>query len=184
MQFGRSFVETLLASKVDGTALTAAAAATALTPAAKPTFDAGFFTQGKSLLILAAGRISVVVTTPGTARFDIRLGGTVVFDSQAIALDPVAYSNVGWFMAILMTCRVDGSTGNFMGQGIFTSPILAGNPATPPKGSLTALLPWNTAPAVGGNFDTTTSQQMDMFFTQTVATGSMTCHMFVPITLN
>jgi hypothetical protein len=37
-------------------------------------------------------------------------------------------------------------------------------------------LPYNTAPAVGTGFSSVVSQQMDLFFTQTVATGSITLH--------
>jgi hypothetical protein len=40
------------------------------------------------------------------------------------------------------------------------------------------MLPWNAAPAVGGNFDATVSNLLDLFFTQTVATGSITLHQF------
>jgi hypothetical protein len=49
---------------------------------------------------------------------------------------------------------------------------------------VTALLPWNAAPAVGATFDSTTSQVVDFFFTQTVATGSMTLHQYSLISLN
>ena len=177
------YMEAFLAAQVDGPALTAAAAATCLPAAAKKTLPANYFDViGKSLLLLASGRISSLITTPGTARYDVRLGGTVVFDSLAILLDTVAgHTNVGWFLAILLTARAIGATGNLMGQGVWVCEDILGVPATAPKGVLTAMLPWNSAPAVGANFDTTTSQQLDLFFTQTVATGSMTLHQFLPI---
>lgn len=184
MLYGASYEETIVTSQVDGVAVTAAAATTVLPGAAKFTIPANYFQIGKQLLIKAAGRVSVVVTTPGTARFDVRLGGVIVFDSQAIALDPVAYTNVGWYLEIMLTCRAIGTTGNLMGQGTLATPILAGNPATPPKGSLIALLPWNAAPAVGNNFDTTVSNVLDLFWTQTVASGSITCHQYSAQTLN
>lgn len=181
----QSWQETLITSQVDGTALTAAAAATALPAAAKYTLPANFFSIGKQLLVRASGRISSLITTPGTARYDIRFGGTVVFDSLAILLDSVAaHATVGWYLEILLTCRAIGATGNLMGQGKWTSEDILGVPATAPKGVLTAILPWNSAPAVGGNFDTTTTQQVDLFFTQTVATGSMTVHQYSIISLN
>jgi hypothetical protein len=46
------------------------------------------------------------------------------------------------------------------------------------------MLPWNSAPAVGNNFDSTASQQVDIFFTQTVATGSLTVHQYELIAAN
>jgi hypothetical protein len=175
----------LASSQIDGPALTAAAAATCLPAAAKTTLPINTFDViGKQLLITASGRISSVITTPGTARFDVRLGGTVVFDSQAILLDTVAaHTNVGWYLQILMTLRSLGAaaapvTANFMGQGIWTCEDILGVPATAPKGVLSAILPWNAAPAVGGNVDTSTALSLDLFFTQTVATGSMTLHQY------
>lgn len=175
----QSWMQNLITAQVDGSALTAAAAASCIPPAAKYTFQANTFQIGTQLLVKASGRISSVITTPGTARYDLRLGGTVVFDSLAILLDTAAAAtNVGWDLEILLTCRAIGASANFMGQGKWTAYNILGTPATPPKGSLTANLPWNSAPAVGSNVDSTTSLQLDMFFTQTVATGSMTLHQY------
>lgn len=178
--------ETLITSQVDGTGLTAAAAATMLPAAAKYTLPANFFSIGKKIRIVASGRISSLITTPGTARYDVRFGGTVVFDSLAILLDTVAgHVNVHWMMNIELVCRAIGATGNLFPTNCWwMSEDLLGVPATAPKGVLTATLPWNTAPAIGANFDTTTTQQVDVFFTQTVATGSMTCHSYELIANN
>ncbi len=172
--------ETLITSQVDGPTLTGAAAATCLPAAAKYTLPPNFFdTIGKKVKIWAAGRISSVITTPGTARFDIRLGGTVVFDSLAILLDTVAaHATMPWTLEINLTCRVIGAAANLMGVGVWSCEDILGTPASSPKGAIVAMLPWNTAPAVGSNFDATSSQQLDMFFTQTVATGSLTVHQF------
>jgi hypothetical protein len=41
-----------------------------------------------------------------------------------------------------------------------------------------------SAPAVGTGFDTTASQKLDVFFTQTVATGSLTVHNYILEALN
>lgn len=182
----QSWQETLISAQIDGTAVTAAAATTLIPAAAKYTLPANFFSIGKQLLIKASGRVSTVVTTPGTLRFDVRLGGTVVFDGLAIALVTAnAYTNIGWYLEILLTCRAIGSSGNLMGQGNFTAPnVLGGANVAMPIGGVTAMLPWNSAPAVGTNFDTTSSQQLDVFFTQTVATGSITLHQYSLWSLN
>jgi len=178
--------ETLVNSQVDGSALVAAAAASAIPAAAKFTLPTNYFdTIGKKLRIRATGRISSLITTPGTARFDVRFGATVVFDGLAVLLDTVAgHTNVGWILDIELTCRAIGATGNLMGQGLWTCEDILGVPATAPKGVLSAILPWNSAPAVGNNFDTTATQQIDLFFTQTVATGSMTVHQYEVIAPN
>lgn len=174
------YMETIVESQADGTALTAAARASMIPAAARFTIRPNYFDKiGKKLRVRATGRISSLITTPGTARFDISFGAAVVFDGLAVLLDTVAgHTNVGWWLEVELTCRAIGATGNLFGQGIWACEDILGVPATAPKGVLTAILPWNSAPAVGANFDTTAQQTVDAFFTQTVATGSMTCHQY------
>jgi hypothetical protein len=174
--------EILITGQGDGGAVTAAAATSLLTSGmanAKRTLSPNFFDViGKRLHIHAAGKISSVITTPGTARFDVRLGATVVFDGQAVLLDAAAaHTNVGWTLDIWLTLRAVGATANFIGHGEFRSEVVKGS-GTMPLGSLVAMLPWNATPAVGNNFDATVSQQLDFFFTQTVATGSITLQQY------
>ena len=179
MLTGETFAESPITSQIDGAAITAASATTLLPAAAKLTLPPNYWKIGRKLKIDAWGRISSVITTPGTARFDVRMGGTVVFDGLAILLDTVAgHTNVGWYLHLDLTCRAIGTAANFFGQGVWTCEDILGVPATAPKGVLSAILPWNSAPAVGANFDSTVSQQVDLFFTQTAATGSVTCHQF------
>jgi hypothetical protein len=64
-----------------------------------------------------------------------------------------------------------------MGVGKFISEVVKGS-GVMPLGSLVAMLPWNAAPAVGANFSSIVSQTVDLFFTQTVATGSLTLHQY------
>lgn len=183
----QGWVETLVASLVDGPTLTAAAAASCIPTGDVITLPPGFWTLGKMMRIKASGRISSVITTPGTARFDVRLGGIVVFDSLAILLDTVAaHANVGWMLEILLTCRArgNGTTANLIGQGTFTCEDILGVPAVAPKGVLTAMLPWNSPPAVGAGFNSTLQQTLDLQFTQTAATGSLTTHQYVAEAMN
>jgi hypothetical protein len=177
--------ETLITSQADGSTLTAAAAATALPAAAKYTLPANFFAIGKQLLIKASGRLSIANPTPGTARFDVRFGATVVADSQAMLLDTAAaHNNEAFYIEMLLTCRVIGTSANLHQGGFFASYGLK-NVGTMPVGGLVAALPWSgTAPVVGSNFDSTATQVIDFFFTQTVATGSMTLHQFGLYSLN
>jgi hypothetical protein len=181
MLYGVTVEETVITSQVDGVAVSAAATPTSLLPAAaKFLLPANWCAIGKKILIKASGRISSVITTPGTARFDLRLGGTVVFDSLAILLDTVAgHTNVHWGLQIELYCRGIGAAANFFpGECYWRSEDLLGTPAAAPKGCLAATLPWNTAPAIGANFDSTINQVMDLFFTQTVPTGSCLCHTY------
>lgn len=182
----QTWMETLVTAQVDGPALTAAARASCLPAAAKIVLPPGFFSIGKRIIVEAAGRISCVVTTPGTARFDFSLGGTIVMDSLAMNLNIVAKTNVNWLLRLEATCRAIGSTGNLMWQGKFESEAVIGSPLPTVGGSGMLTLPYNTAPAVGANFDTTVAagHQIDLSFTQTVATGSLTLHQFAVIAAN
>lgn len=165
----------------DGPTLTAAAAASCLPTYLPTTLPAGYWSIGRAWRLRAAGRISCAVTTPGTARFDLRLGGTVVFDTLAMPLNIVAQTNVPWWLDVLITCRAVGSgtSANLFGQGLWLSPasINTAAPSTGP-GPGGQLVPYNTAPAVGGGFNSQSALTVDLFFTQTVATGSMTLHTF------
>lgn len=173
-------------AQVDGPTLTAAAAATML-PAhlSGLILPTNFYEQiGQVWRIHASGRISCVVTTPGTARFDIRVGGNVVFDTLAINLNTTAKTTVGWVLDVEMTLRAVGSSANFFGQGTWQSEAVIGSPAVTAGGNGSVLVPYNTAPTVGGNFNSTLANAFDAFFTQTVATGSMTLHEFIAECVN
>jgi hypothetical protein len=187
------FPETLVTAQVDGTALTAAARNSAIPAAALFTLPPNFFdVAGKTLHIKASGRISTVITTPGDARFDVNFldsaaANAIVFDGLAVKLETVtAYTNHNWWLEIWLTCRAVGVTGNLFGQGLYTAVNVFENNALGalPRGSMTATLPFNTAPAVGANFNTTLAQQVDLRFTQTVATGSLTLHQYALIRMN
>jgi len=178
--------ETLITAQVDGAAKTAPAIGTILPGAALYTLYAGFFELGRTLRLTASGRISCAVTTPGTARFSVMFGSVVVFDSLAVPLNVVAKTNVGWTLEVLMTCRAigTGTSANLMGQGKFTSEAVVGSPVPSVGGVGVSVLPYNSAPAVGTGFDSTNAQQIDLQFTQTAATGSITLHQYLLEALN
>jgi len=186
-----SYQETLMMHRGDGTALTAAATASLLQGAtatrAKYTFPANFFEVNKAIHIVATGRISCVVTTPGTARFDVRLGGTVVWDSLAMNLNIVAKTNVHWILDTTLVCQAAGDSTTatlFPGACTFTSEAVIASAVPTAGGSGTLLLPYNTAPVVGAGFNSTASQAFDLQFTQTVGTGSIQLHTLKIAALN
>lgn len=173
-----SWWQTLVTGQVAGPTLTAAAAASCLPPAARFTFPANLMKIGDNFLIEASGIISSVVTTPGTARYDVRVGSAVVFDSQAMGLNTTAQSSVPWYLRILLTCRSIGNSTNatLIGQGTWSTTDLVGNAAN--TTALTASLPISGGVVVGPGFDSTVSNVFDMFFTQTLGTGSMTLQQY------
>lgn len=174
--------QVIASSYTDGPALTAAAAASCVPTYIPTTLPAGYMQIGRVWRLRIAGRISCVVTTPGTARFDLRLGGVVAFDTLAIPLNIVAKTNVPFLLDVLLTCRAVGSgtSGQLIGQGVFLSEAVINTavPSTGP-GPGGVMVPYNTAPVVGTGFNSQSALTLDCFFTQTVATGSMTVHQFM-----
>jgi hypothetical protein len=166
------FTESLISSQIDSTALTASTTATSILPAAaRFTVPANYPIIGKTFRVRAWGRVSTVVTTPGTLTFGFRLGPTsniIAATSQAFTLVTVATTNVSWFLEWDLTIRFigGGTTANVMHQGRFESEILgaAGAPVT-------RLIP-ASAPAVGTGFDSTTSNIADLFATWSISNAN------------
>lgn len=172
----------LVIGLTDGPTLTAAAAASCIPTASRIILPTGFWTPGKTLMVKLSGRISNVVTTPGTARFDFRTGpsGTIVaWDSGALNLNTVAKTNVPFLLELRLTCRTVGAgTGTTLfGLGLFQSEAVIGSPLPTVGGNGSLLVPVG-APAVGTGFDNTAANAIDFFFTQTVATGSLQVHQY------
>ena len=175
----------LVISYTDGPTLTAAAAASCIPVGSKITLPNNFWSLGKKLHITLAGRISNVVTTPGTARFDVRTGpasATVAFDSGALLLNIVAKTNVPFLVEIDLTCSAigTGTSTVLRGVGRFESESVIGSPANTAGGNGSLLFPVLATSSTTGSigFDNTLANQLDIFFTQTVATGSMTVHQY------
>jgi hypothetical protein len=174
-----SWNQTIITSQGAGSALTAASAASMLPGQAKFTFPANLLKIGDHLHVIARGIISCVVTTPGTARYDIRFGSTVVFDTGALNLNIVAKTSVPWTLDVDLEVRSVGSgtAATLWGQGTWSSEAVIGSPANSAGGNGILNVPVGSLAASSG-FDSTTSFAIDSFFTQTVATGSMTMEQF------
>ena len=166
----------------DGPTLTAAAAASCIPVASRLILPNNFWTVGKQLKIRLGGRISCAVTTPGTARFDFRTGpsGTIVaYDSGALNLNIVAKTTVPFIFDLDLVCRSvgTGTATTLFGMGRFASEAVVGA-MLPSAGGNGVLLCPVSAPAVGTGFDNTAANAIDLFFTQTAATGSLTVHQY------
>lgn len=185
----QTFQETIIVGVTDGPALTAAARASCIPTASRFALPSGFFYVGRIIKMMLSGRISCVVTTPGTARFDICLGSagtTIVYDTGAMNLNVVAKTNVPWYFEAKLVCRTVGNgTGTtFFPMGsYFASEAVVGSPLPTAGGNGSILAPTG-APAVGAGCDNTVSSILDVFFTQTVATGSLQVHNYQVDVLN
>mgnify|MGYP007017457991 CR=1 FL=1 len=184
----QTWQETIVMSATDGPTLTAAARASCIPTANRIVLPNNFFYIGRAIKVVLSGRISCAVTTPGTARFDICLGSagtTIVFDTGALNLNIVAKATVPWTLEVLLVCRAVGSgtTTTFFPRGQFTSEAVIGAPLPAAGGNGSLIVPVGT-PAVGAGMDNTAASALDVFFTQTVATGSMTVHNYQVDVLN
>ena len=166
--------ECLIASYAAGPTLSNSAVATSiLNPNSKLTFDPEYFEVGRIIELTALCALSNIVTTPGTILFDVRLGGTLVFTSDAYQMTTTASTLLPFLFRVRLTCFTDGSAANFMGEGWASGRIF------PTGGSGTAGVNFTQSnglvpvpqgiPAVGPNFDATISQQLDVFGTFSIA---------------
>lgn len=166
--------QVLVAQNGDGTALTASTTPTSIIrPECRIPLPGGFFAGGgKTIGFRAAGRISTVVTTPGTLTLDIRLGSTVVFNMGAISLNIIAQTNDTWVCEGRLTCRAVGisTTATVLGIAEFKSQAIIAA-AAGAAGAPLVMLP-ATAPAVGTGFDSTAAQVVDLFATWSISNAN------------
>jgi len=184
----QTWQETLTVATTDGPTLTAAARASCIPVANRIVLPNNYFYIGRIIKVKMSGRISCVVTTPGTARFDICLGSagtTIVFDTLALNLNVVAKTTVPWILKVDLICRAvgTGTSTTLFPVGQFQSEAVVGSPLPTVGGNGSLIVPVGT-PAVGAGFDNTAASALDVFFTQTVATGSMTVHNYRVDSLN
>jgi hypothetical protein len=160
----QTWQETLITAQIDGTALANTTTATSLLPAAaKATLPSNYFSAiGKTLRVKASGRVSTLVTTPGTLTLDMRFGATVVANGGAMNLNTAAQTNATWLFEMTATCRAIGTSANLMWTAQWASRAIIGSAVVASGGVTVTPLP-DTAPAVGSNFDSTVTQQVDFF---------------------
>lgn len=157
--------QVLAEAQSDGAALNTSTTETSILPThAKVLISPDIFTYaGAKLRIRAAGRISNIVTTPGTLTFRFKLGATAniaVATTQAFGLNTTAKTNVTWVLEWSLSLRAVGSgtSANFMHIGIWTTESIVGSAAGDPKSLMIPV----SAPAVGTGFDSTIANVSDL----------------------
>jgi hypothetical protein len=173
----RGFRNRILEVIEDGSALANSTTPTNLLPASalEAAFGIGYWERGKVLAFDFSGRISTVVTTPGTLALALRLGTVDVFASGAMTLNTTAQTNVHWRLSGELVCRAagSGSATTFMPKGCrFESHAVIGSPAPTAGGAGAHMLPYNAAPAVGSGLDFTGDQKLTLMATWSVANAS------------
>jgi hypothetical protein len=170
-----SYRSVLVCNQADGTALASSTTPTSLLPASAKTKLWPLYCRNteKILKVTAHGRISTVVTTPGTLTLAVRFIDSAatsvdVFTSGAMTLNIVAQTNTPWIMEAYLHVRSLGSAATTFGWGRWTSHAVIGSSAIGTAGAGTQMLPYNAAPAVGTAFNATLENQIDLFGTWSV----------------
>lgn len=171
----------------DGTAVTGTSETSLLTSAAavgKYIFPANGTSlygsmPGKRYALRSSGRISNIVTTPGTLTLRLKLGTVIVSASSAMQLNAVAKTNVGWWLDLSLVVRSVGSgtSATIFGQGTWTSESVVGSPV-PGSGGQGSLMWQPSAPAVGTGYDSTAAQQVDFTAQFSLTGNSIQVHTF------
>ena len=161
----------LASASSDGPALTNSVAATSIMPvSALATIPAGALQLGSLLKIKLRGRISTLVTTPGTLTLDMRLGGVVISAFGAMALNVTAQTNATFEAELEAVIRSLGA-GTALATGRFASRAVIGSAALGAGGAGVLMLP-DAAPAVGTGFASSIAMAVDCFATWSVASAS------------
>jgi len=175
--------QVIATAESDGTALANSTSATSILPTnALGTIPAGTLKVGSMLWLRAAGRISNIVTTPGTLTLDVRFGSVTAFASSAMQLNAVAKTNVTWMFDLMMRVSSvgNGTVAKVLGIGTFLSESVVGS-AVPGTGGSGTLQAPASAPADGTGFDSTVAQLVDFRGTFSIANAgnSIQLHQYV-----
>jgi hypothetical protein len=170
--------ETLVLSAAAGSALSGTSEASLLPAAAVFTMPANKLLVGDQMRIRAMGKISNIITTPGTLTLQVLMNATpiTVWTGGAMNLNIVAKTNVTWTFDLTLQVTAIGATtaAKVLGVGLFTSESVVGAAAGT---TLTAHMP-ATAPAAGTGFDSTVANIVDFQGVFSLTGNSMTCEVY------
>lgn len=164
----------LAVSSSDGAALTASLTATSiLHSSGRGPIGANTLQIGSLIKVKIRGRMTTVITTPGTLTFDVRIGSVIVSAFGAQALNVVAQTNATFDLEVIVKVVTVGSgtAATVRATAVFTSRgiIGVGTAATSSSGVVT--LP-ETAPAVGTGFDSSAAALIDVFATWSISNAN------------
>lgn len=172
------FSETLVQAAGDGPSLSGSAAATSiLDPSWIPTIRPEFWGQGlgKKLRIKGWGRLSNIVTTPGTLTLDVRIGparpaAIICFNGAAMQLSTTAHTTLPFDFEINLrtTALGSGTTAKIKGLLKILGQQFSISGADPTTGHSLLLAP-NVTPVDGTGFDSTVNNYLDLFATFSIS---------------
>jgi hypothetical protein len=174
----QSWAEVVSAQGAGGT-LTAAAEALAVTDVSIP---AGYMYAGRLLEIVAAGKASNAVTTPGTLTVRLRwggIGGVVLVASAALTQNVIVQTDKTWVFRFWLMCLTTGATGTLLTWGTGQR----GNQAAAVVADMTPdMFPAASLAAV--TVDTTIVKALSFTLQPSLATASITTLGYLVLALN
>lgn len=184
---GKNTWESILVSQqADGTAVTGTSEGSILNSQAKFTIGGNYLNDlGHTLRVKAMGRISNIVTTPGTLTLRLKFGSIIVAATPAFQLNAVAKTNVLWILDWDLTLRSNGggTSATLMHSGQWQSESFVGSPLPSAGGPGVGMIP-ASAPAVGTGFDSTVANQIDLTAQFSLTGNSIQCHTYRIESLN
>lgn len=162
----QSYGSMLINSIADSAALASSTSQTTILPAAAIfTMPANYlkYAGADHLIIRAHGRVSTVVTNPGTLTFFVKIGSVNAAASTALTLNTTAQTNTSWWLEWDLTARAVGASTSttLMHQGTWMSRAVVGSAAAASGGAGSVCLV-DSAPAVGTGWDATAAQTVDL----------------------
>jgi hypothetical protein len=179
----KGFFNTITTLEAPGTAIASSAARTSMTVGStqfrKPLAADTFANTGDMIMLMAAGIITTVVTTPGTLILDFSLAGTAICSTGAMTLNIVAQTNTPWILTMYMSAKTVGSgtaaTLVFHGYWLSPASILTPAGATGP-GPGGQIVPYSGtatgASTTSAGFDSTIANVIDINSTFSVSTAN------------
>lgn len=161
-----------MVARGDGPSLSGSAAPTSIWPVAdRVIIPANSLFIGKAFRLTAFGRLSNIVTTPGTLTLDLKFGSVIVYSTGAMQLSTTAHTTLPWMLEAMLVCRSIGNSTNatMFGQGRANSQCLSLTAVADSTTTPAALLAPNTTPAVGTGFDSTADNSVDLYATFSVS---------------
>jgi hypothetical protein len=149
----------------DGAQIAATTTETILFPDVQFGVDDARIYPGAMFSIVAWFDISNVATTPGTVRFRLRwggVGGVVLADSGAIAMDSTARANFSGKLEADIMWRTIGANGSAFCQGLVNLGNVPAGAAGRPQGAYFMGVAGENVPAVQTGLDTTTAKALSL----------------------
>jgi hypothetical protein len=160
-----TWVGIMAVMRTDGGSLSGSVAETSILPVAdRWILPALSLDIGRALRLTLFGRLSNIITTPGTIQIRMKFGSVAVWDSGTMQMSTTAHTTVPFWFQALSICRSIGNSTNatMFSQGFAHSQALSLTAVADSTTTPANLLAPNSTPAVSSGFDSTVDNTVDV----------------------